>query len=82
MNSHSSHEIDCAAYAAFKRSRKGHLKVDFPSMKEKDIEEKLAGEWIELSEIEKMPYIKIVEDNPIALRGTFENNSASCNNSK
>jgi hypothetical protein len=80
MDSHTSHEIDCSAYAAFKRSRKDHIKIDFPSIKDREIEERLAREWMELTENEKMPYIKIVEDNPIVLKGTCLTDSAHCKN--
>jgi hypothetical protein len=76
MDSHTSHEIDCAAYSAFKRSRKDHLKIDFPNFKDQEIEKRLAGEWRELTETEKMPYIKMVEDNPIVFRGTCESDPA------
>ncbi len=65
MDSHNTHEIDCAAYAAFKKSRKDHLKIDFPKLKEIDIEKRLSGEWMNMSEKEKIPFIKIVEDNPM-----------------
>jgi hypothetical protein len=76
MDSHTSHEIDCAAFAAFKRSRKDHLKIDFPNLKDQEIEKRLAGEWRELTENEKMPFIKIVEDNPFVFRGTCESDPA------
>jgi hypothetical protein len=76
MDSHTSHEIDCAAYAAFKKSRKEHLKIDFPNLKEQDMEKRLAGEWFDMTEKEKMPFIRIVEENPLILERTCEGSTA------
>lgn len=65
MDSRNSHEIETAAWALFKKSRKEHLKIDFPNLRDQDIERRLMGEWENMSEFEKFPYIKQVEDHPM-----------------
>ena len=67
MDTHSNHEIKRAAFSVFKKSRKDHLKIDFPTLKDFDIEKRLAGEWQNMSEKEKFPFVKTVEENPLII---------------
>ena len=64
MDSHSTEEIDSGSYLIFKSSRIQKLKEEFPKLKEADLEIRLMQEWANMTEKEKLPYVKIVEDNP------------------
>ena len=72
MNSRNSFEIDLAAFNIYKKSRRESLKIDLPTLKEEDIELRLIGEWDNMTEKEKFPFFKIIEDNPRLLETTCQ----------
>jgi hypothetical protein len=64
MDFRSNHELESTAFALFKKSRKEHIKIDFPNMKEDDIERRLTGEWENLNETLKSTYIEQAGQSP------------------
>ena len=59
MENQSEHEIETKAFAIYTNSRKEHLKIDLPTLKEDDINKRLIIEWEEMSERQKSIYFNL-----------------------
>ena len=76
MDSRNSNEIDLAAFSVFKRDRREIIKMEFPEYREYDIERRLNCEWANMTNKEKFPFIKIVEENPNITASSCQASSA------
>jgi hypothetical protein len=65
MDNFSDHELDMTAYAIYKKARKEHIKIDFPTISDDAIEKKISLEWVNLGNKQKMPYLSLARDSMI-----------------
>lgn len=51
------------AYTLYCRERRKHIMVDLPNMTEEDMNQRLSGEWLNMSSKEKEIYYKLSSNN-------------------
>lgn len=76
MNNRNSYELDLAAFSIYKKVRRDNLKTNLPTLNKADIEPRIFNEWENMTEKEKLPYVKLVEDNPRVFENICQASSA------
>jgi hypothetical protein len=80
MDSHNSEQIDLAAYEIYKQTRSKYLRTSLTSLNEFEIERKINREWQNMTNKEKFPFVKLIEENPNLMERTCQANAAHYKN--